>query len=394
MPDDALRYVDEKALLTTLQSLVRIPSRNPPGEEKRCAEYIASVMRDWELETHLIDEPYPGRPQVVAILRGTAGRPKLVLNGHIDVVPEGDRSQWVGDPFSGELRGGRVYGRGSSDMKGGVAAMMLAAKALKDSGMRLKGDLVLQFAMGEETGEPGTKHLLLERGFKGDWGIVLEPTRLRVGTAEKGLAWFHITVQGKPAHASRPEQGLNAISKALKVAQALEEHNERIAAKTHPLLGRAICSITMIQGGTKENVIPESCRIAVDRRFIPGETADGVQAEIEAILSDLQRQDPQIKLKLERKMVYESAEIPVASEIAEVLRRKVKEVTGIVSAPYGIVASTDVRNFIVDAGIPAVTWGPGDTDQSHTFNESMPVSQVVDAVKVLVLTAIELLQRA
>jgi len=393
MDADTLTNVDEKAVVEALQSLVKIPSRNPPGEEKMIAEYIAGVTKSWGLETEIVREPYPSRPQVVAILRGSEGQPRLVLNGHIDVVPEGDKNQWIGDPFSGELRQGRVYGRGSSDMKGGVTAMMHAAKVLKDSGVRLKGDLILQFAMGEETGEPGTK-CLLEKGFKGDWGIVLEPTRLRVGTAEKGLAWFHITLKGKPAHASRPHQGVNAISKALKVARALEEYDKRIGERKHPLLGRAICSITMIQGGTKENIIPESCRLAIDRRFIPGESAGSVQDEIEAILFDLRKADPEIKFELERKMVYESAEIPGSSQIAEVLRRRVKEVTGVISEPYGIVASTDVRNFIVDAGIPAVTWGPGDTDQSHTFNESVPVDQVVNAVKVLVLTSVELLHKA
>jgi len=388
---DALKRIKEEEIVTLLQELVRIPSRNPLGEEKECAEYVMQKMLDWGLVAELIPEPFPDRPQVVATYEGIEHKPKLVLNGHLDVVPEGDVERWSVDPFGGLFKDGKIYGRGSCDMKGGIAAMMIAAKALKESGIRLRGNLILQFAIGEETGEPGTKHLLVDKGIKGDWGIVLEATNLKVATAEKGLAWFHILVKGEPAHASTPELGINAISKAAKLVLALEKYDHEISRRKHKLLGRAVCSVTMMEGGTKENIIPESCRIAIDRRFLPEESVNGVENELRSVLSRLRKQDTQFECELSREMVYESAEIPVNSTIAEVVRKNVKKVTGITSEPHGIWASTDVRNFINDAKIPAITWGPGDPAKDHAIDESIEVSQVVDAAKVLVLTAIDLL---
>jgi len=270
--------------------------------------------------------------------------------------------------------------------------MMIAAKAIKESGLRLRGNLILQFVIGEETGEPGTKYLLVDKGIKGDWGIVLEATDLKVATAEKGLAWFHILVKGEPAHASTPELGVNAISKSMKLLSALEKYNNRISKRKHPLLDRSICSVTMIEGGTKENIIPESCKIAIDRRFLPKETLNGIENELRSILSRLQKEDPKFECELIRKMVYEPAEIPVKSMIAEAVRKNVKKVTGITPEPNGTWGSTDVRNFINDAKIPAITWGPGDPTKDHAIDESIEISQVVDAAKVLVLTANDLLQ--
>ena len=388
---NALKRIREEEIVAVLQELVQIPSRNPPGEEKECAEYVMQKMLDWGLVAELISEPFPGRPQVVATYEGTEGKPKLVLNGHLDVVPEGDIERWSVDPFGGIVKNGMVYGRGSCDMKGGVAAMMIAAKAIKDSGVRLRGNLILQFVVGEETGEPGTKHLLVDKGVKGDWGIVLEATNLKVATAEKGLAWFHIIVKGEPAHASTPESGINAISKATKLVLALEKYDHGISKRKHPLLGTAICSVTMIEGGTKENIIPESCKIAIDRRFLPEESVNGVENELRSVISRLRKQDPEFECELRREMVYESAEVPVDSMIAEVVRKNVKKVTGVTSEPYGSWGSTDVRNFINDAKIPAITWGPGDPIKDHAIDESIEISQVVDAAKVLVLTAIDLL---
>lgn len=388
---DVSKRIREEEIVTLLQELVRIPSRNPPGEEKECAEYVMQKMLDWGLVAELIPEPFPDRPQVAATYEGTEDKPTLVLNGHLDVVPEGDAKRWSVNPFGGVFKDGKIYGRGSCDMKGGIAAMMIAAKALKESGVRLRGNLILQFAIGEETGEPGTKHLLVDKGIKGDWEIVLEATNLKVATAEKGLAWFHITVKGEPAHASTPELGINAISKATKLVLALEKYDQEISKRKHQLLGRAICSVTLIEGGTKENIIPESCKIAIDRRFLPQESMNNIENELESVLSSLWKQDPEFECELRRKMVYESAEIPVDSMIAEVVRKNVKKVTGVTSEPYGSWGSTDVRNFINDAKIPAITWGPGDPIKDHAIDESIEISQVVDTAKVLVLTAIDLL---
>jgi succinyl-diaminopimelate desuccinylase len=275
-------------------------------------------------------------------------------------------------------------------MKGGIAATMVVAKILKEHGIKLQGDIVLHFAMGEETGEAGTKSLL-EMGYGGDWGIVLEPTALRVITAEKGLAWYHFEVKGKPTHASRPERGINAIEKSLKLISAIQEYNDYIEERTHPLCGKDLCSVTMIKAGTKENIIPEHCWLAIDRRIIPGESVEQVDGEIMALVQRLSKEDTDFKCEWKRVKVYESAEIPVDHKIAEVVRKNVKKITGVTLEPAGTTGSTDQRNFINDAGIPAITWGPG-WGKSHEFDEYIEISQVIDSIRILVLTILELLK--
>ena len=391
MENQILSKINAEEVGSLIQELVRIPTQNPPGMEKSGAEFVVQKLRQWGIQADLIPEPYESRPQAWGQVAGLGERPTLVLNGHIDIVPEGDATQWDFPPFEGKIVNGRVYGRGASDMKGGLAAMMITAKILNEIKDQLRGKLVLQFAIGEETGEPGTKLLLLNRGLRGDYGIVLEPTGLRVATAEKGLAWFRVTLQGRPVHGSVAEQGINAIEKAVKFANEIMNYNSEISGRIHQLVGNAKCSITMINAGTKENVIPESCSIILDRRINPDETVGSVENEIRSILDQLASEDPDFKYALQRTMVYESAEVPTDAFLAQVVRKYAARVAGIPEEPYGTLFSTDVRNFINDANVEAVTFGPGEPNQPHTFNESIEIDEVAKCIKILLLTANELL---
>ena len=159
MKIEASESINIDLLIRLTQDLVRIPTQNPPGNEKGCAEYIYSTLSRWGVETKMISEPFPHRPQIMATVNGKETGPTLILNGHMDVVPEGSRSQWKYDPYGGVVEEGRIYGRGSSDMKGGLAAMMMLAKLLHEKSLP-RGKVIFQFVMGEETGESGTKHLL------------------------------------------------------------------------------------------------------------------------------------------------------------------------------------------------------------------------------------------
>jgi succinyl-diaminopimelate desuccinylase len=323
-------------------------TQNPPGDEKAGAEFIVQRLGQWGIQAELIPEPYENRPQVCGQVVGSHEGPTLVLNGHIDVVPPGDVTQWDIPPFKGEIINGRVHGRGASDMKGALAAMMVTAKIVNEMKDQLAGKMLLQFVIGEEKGEPGTKHLLINRGLRGDYGIVLEPTGLRVATAEKGLAWFRITLQGRPVHGSVAEQGINAIEKAMKFANEIVNYNSKISRRKHQLVGNPKCSITIIHGGTKENVIPESCTVALDRRINPDESVEEVENEIRSILDRLASEDADFNYVLQRTMVFESAEVPVDSFLAKVVRKHAAGVTGIPQEPYGTLFSSDVRNFIND----------------------------------------------
>ncbi|MFQ5921078.1 MAG: M20 family metallopeptidase, partial [Nitrososphaerales archaeon] len=274
-------------ILQTASELVRIPSRNPPGEEKRCAEYIHSKLKEFGLETHLVKEPFSERPQVVALARGS-GKETILLNGHMDTVPEGDPELWSADPFSGSVKDGFLYGRGSVDMKSALAIMMHLPKVID-----LQGNLLLTFAVGEERAEPGTSTLLSHIGRRFDldvrYGLVLEPTALSVATSQKGAAWFGIKVRGRAAHASTPEEGINAIEMAAEVMNAVNGYAGKISERKekHGSADPPTCAVTMIRGGFKENVVPDSCEVVIDRRLVPGEASSSVEQEIRSLLDAL-----------------------------------------------------------------------------------------------------------
>jgi len=371
----------DEELTELISELVSRETENPPGNERRAAEYIHEWLTDRGVDAELVGEPYDDRPQVAA--RVGEGEPTVVLNGHIDVVPAGNREEWSRPPYDAEVDDGRLYGRGSADMKTGVAVAMKALADLKESveSDELAGSLVFQAAIGEETAEPGTK-TLLERGYDGDYGVVLEPTGMRTATSEKGLAWYEITVAGEPSHASRPNQGDNAISNARPVLAALEAYDDRIGERVDDLVGQAHATVTQIEAGTKENVVPEDAVITVDRRFLPSESAEQLDAEIDGLLAEVEA-DHGVETSWRRTRTYESAAIDPDSRLAEVFRGASAEHAGVPTEPWGVKASTDVRNFVNDAGVEAITWGPGDLAQAHTYDEHVELADATAGLRAL-----------
>lgn len=368
-------------LETLIAELVAIETENPPGNEAECAEYIHEWFAEHDIEADLVAEPYPDRPQVG--VRVGEGDPTLVLNGHIDVVPAGDRNQWEYDPYGAATEDGSLYGRGSVDMKTGVAIGMLAtvqfANAIEAG--ELSGSIVFHAAIGEETAEPGTK-TLLEQGYNGDYGVVLEPTELRTGTSEKGLAWYEIQVSGDPSHASRPDQGTNAIRRAQPVLDALNDYDARVRERTDELVGHAYSTVTMFEAGTKENVVPERATITIDRRFLPAESVAEIDDEIDSLLADVEAEHG-IQTSWERTRTYESAAIDLDSPLAAVFRQHSDRIADVPTDAWGVNASTDVRNFINDAGMEAITWGPGDIAQAHTYDEHVDLEAASTGLAVL-----------
>lgn len=388
--DTDVQTTTDDDLTELIAELVSRESENPPGNERPVSEFIHDWFADRGIDADLVEEPYEDRPQVAA--RVGDGEPRIVLNGHIDVVPAGKRSEWSHDPYGADIVGDQLYGRGSADMKTGVA---IAMRALADLEPELAsgesdGSLVFHAAIGEETAEPGTKRLL-ERGYDGEYGIVFEPTGLRTATSEKGLAWYEITIGGEPSHASRPDQGVNAIQKARPVLDALAAYDERVRERTDPLVGQAYATVTEFEAGTKENVVPEEALITVDRRFLPEESAEDIDDEFEELLSEVATEHD-VEVSWERTRTYESAAISTESPIAAVLRSHSAEEAGVSTEPWGVKASTDVRNLVNDAGMEAVTWGPGDLAQAHTYDEHVDLSEAATGLTVLKGSLRELLQ--
>jgi succinyl-diaminopimelate desuccinylase len=379
----------DRELADTVADLVSLPTENPPGDERRASEYVVEWFGERGVDAELVADPYEDRPQAVASVGD--GDPTVVLNGHLDVVPAGDRAEWSHGPYDADVEDGRLYGCGSADMKAGVAVGMSALATLAD-GLRtgdLEGTLLLQAVVGEETADPGTKRLL-ELGYDGDYGVVLEPTECRVATSEKGLAWYEFTVRGEPSHASRPDEGVNAVARARPLLDALADYDARIREREDDLVGRAYATVTGFDAGTKENVVPESAVVTVDRRMLPEESVEEVDREV-ASLAEAVAAESGVDVGWERTRTYESAAVPVDCRLAETLRDHAAAVAGAPTDPWGIEASTDVRNLVNDAGMEAVTWGPGSLEQAHGYDEYVDLADVTAGRDALVAALRDLL---
>lgn len=382
---------DDSRFRRLLADLVRIETENPPGNEAPCAEYIYDWFASRDVDVELVDEPWKDRPQVVA--RVGAGHPTIVLNGHTDVVPAGDRSKWDYDPYGAEVVDGKLYGRGSADMKAGLAIAMLAAVDLRDdleSG-DLSGSIVVQAAAGEERTEPGTK-TLIERGYHydADYAIVLEPKTMRTSTCQKGLVWYEITVEGEPAHAGRADEGVNAIQLARPILDALSRYDERVREEVHELVGKASATITQFDAGTMHNVVPERATITLDRRFLPGTTSADIDEEIDAVLAEVEDEHG-VEATWRRIGATESAEIDPHSRLPETVRRHSHEIAGVSLDPWGTKASDDARHFVNIADVETITWGPAAADEAHTFNEHVDLEWNEMGLEVLERSLRELL---
>jgi acetylornithine deacetylase/succinyl-diaminopimelate desuccinylase family protein len=378
--------IDRGEMTSLLAAMVKIPSVNPPGEEGR----VASLIHDWSLKNGLqaeLDEQIKGRSNVYVSLRGSGSGPTLLLNGHLDVVPEG--SGWTHAPFGGEVESGRLFGRGAADMKGGIAAALVAAGALADSEIKLTGRLLIHGVMDEEGAGKGTVRAIT-RGLTAEHAIVCEPTSLAVMTASKGDLDLEITVSGRAAHSSAPQEGLNAIYKMRKVIEGIERYSKNLK-RTHPLLGHPTASVDIIEGGESWWIIPESCRIVVDRRMLPGETFDSVLREMGEMVEDLKKRDPELVINFRSLQRDEPAEISWSEDIVKVMQQAHQSVTGERRQPAGISGTTDARFLINQAKIPTVIYGPGNLSQAHKPDEYVSLSEVYTAARVYADAAVRLL---
>lgn len=383
---------DRSQYLELLSDLVRFESVNPPGNEAACAEYVADWLTDHGVDAELVAEPFPDRPQVAA--RVGNDDPTVVLNGHLDVVPAGDTSAWTHDPFEATVDDGAVYGRGTADMKAGIALGMLVTVELAERIERgdVDGSVVFHAAVGEETAAPGTR-ALLDAGYGGDYGVVLEGTGLQTATRSKGLAWYEITVDGEPAHASDPDAGQNALLASRPVLDAIIDYDQQVRKRRDDLVGRAYATATMADAGTKENVVPGRATYTVDRRFLPDETVADVDDEIDDLLADVATAHD-LDIEWERVRTYESAASPADSPLASALREASAAAADVPTESWGYTAACDVRFLVNEGGMDAVVWGPGALAQAHSQDEYVPVAELDAALAALPRALQDLFDRA
>ena len=292
------------------------------------------------------------------------------------------------NPFVPERKGNRLYGRGSCDTKGGLAAMMHAVKALKDSGRSLENSVLLLAAADEEHAFRGVVKAL-EGGLRGDGAVVAEPTDLRTVVASKGILRWRIHTHGKAAHSCKPHLGVNAIGKMAKLILAIQEKCcPALTSRQHPLLGCPTLNVGVIHGGIQVNQVPESCTIELDRRMLPGETRRQVWQELESLIDELRLQDPEMAVEMESPTLEDfPLETSATERIVETVSTASGRVTGhshVIGVPYG----SDASKF-ASAGMPSVILGPGSIDHAHGPQEYVDLDQVMSAVEIYASTIAE-----
>jgi len=337
-----------------LEELVRINSINPdlvPGApgELQITRFIAQWLEQAGLEVHFY-EVVPDRPNVVGILRGTGGGKSLILNGHIDTVGVAGMT----NPHQPHRREGRLYGRGAYDMKGGVAACMVAIAAAKQTPLR--GDLIFTAVMDEEYAGLGT--MAIAERYRADAALIAEPTEQQLVVAHKGFVWLDVETQGVAAHGSRPDLGVDAITRMGRFLVELERLSDQLAQQTaHPLLGHGSLHASLIQGGQELSSYPARCRLSVERRTLPGESLPAVEAEFAALVARLSQADPTFQATIRPTLARTPLETPLDSPIVQAVQNaaatQLAHPCPIAGVPYWTDAAT-----LAAAGIPTVLFGP------------------------------------
>lgn len=422
--DRAERWVreNEARILGYARDLIAIDTTAvEPGEEPHDEAALQAVVAGWFREMGLeVDqfEPDPsrlrshpmyrqgqtwrGRPVTVGIRRGEGGGRSLILNGHIDTASAGPREGWtVTDPFRPVLREGRLYGRGSTDMKAGVASFVAATAAVRELGIRLRGDLILEVVTDEEINGMGTV-AVIDRGYRADAAIVPEPSDLALWTAKRGILVGKVTVHGRIGHAELPQPhwrdggAVNAILKAVEVVSAIEALNREWQGrpdKLHPLLDTPVLHVTKIEGGEFVASYPGRCEITVDGTYLP-QNADPegfgslVKAEVEAQIrlgtaADpwLREHPPQVAWLMDYPAGELAPEAPIATTLAGVVRGM-----GLPVRVRGLNSWDDAVSLMRFAGVPALSFGPGPSETAHAFDEYVEVEKVLLTVRALIET--------
>jgi acetylornithine deacetylase ArgE len=366
-------------LVRLLADLVAIPSVNPMGRgksgpgflEQDIAAYVAAYLRRHGVDT-VVSDVIPGRPNVTGFINAGAEK-TLLLEAHSDTVQS--ESMTI-PPFTPELRGGRLYGRGACDTKGSLAAFLHGVCSLLDTGGRLRFNVILLAAADEEYQFTGARHALAH-GLKADFGVVGEPTRLRIVRAHKGVTRWRIVTRGVAAHSAYPERGENAIYAMGHVLARIEEYGKTLRDSVpHPLLGSPSLSAGVIEGGQAVNIVPDRCTVEVDRRTLPGESTEEVLTPVRKFLAGTRGWEFDTP-----HLAVAGMEVPEDSPVVRFLSGAIKSVCGEVQVEAAQYA-TDAGLYN-GAGIPAVVFGPGDIAQAHTGEEWIDLDSLRAAASVV-----------
>lgn len=405
----SLDLIKRQDLIDIGAKLVSFPSFK--GSETPLARYLGQWLEERGFQVEF-DEVEPGRFQVIATMKGSGGGMSLMLNGHLDInsLPRG----WNRDPWTSWVQGDRLHGHGIQNMKGGLASLIVAADAIRKSGARLKGDLVLAFVVGETQGGEGMHHLM-KRGFRTDAAVITEPFGSgNIATVHGGIVHFAVHTLGKTGHMSRLDGTVHAIHKMMRVIEALEKVRFTYAARSDlPDLPRL--NVGSIIGGRGETYIlhdapyiPDLCTIIVDVHFLPGQSAETIIADVRRELDMLREADPQFSYDVEipppdyfkgrRRLVMPPVDVPVDSAIVQSVAQSYEAITGRRPLKIGAILPTAYSacdtSWLWDAGIPCLNYGPAATyDASGPEETYVTISEMEECAKILALTAFDICMR-
>jgi succinyl-diaminopimelate desuccinylase len=384
----ALAYLDEQELVGLTQDLVRLRTINPPGDEARAAEFLAQRLQRRGMFAEVVPHEESGRASVVGGMRGSGERPTLLFSGHLDTVPAGDN--WTRDVLSAEIADGKIWGLGTTDMKAGVAAMLVAMEAVRQTGVALQGDLLFAGTAGEEVDSMGAQRLVQQQKLS-DVGFMVigEPTTNRVFTAEKGALWLELYTKGQTAHGSMPHLGVNAIMHMHKLLHALAAAN--IPYQPHPLLGDFTMNVATITGGVKTNVVPDACRVTIDTRTVIGQDHQQILATVRQLIDHLCAEDPTFHAEVRTLTERVPLDIPFDDPQVQAFVRVRDRVIGQASQPAAVTYATDGSVFVPAYKAPMVICGPGLPEKAHQPNEYVEIARLAEAARIYTLAALALL---
>ncbi len=412
-----MKTADREKLLTSieqsrdkaielLRKMISIPSVT--GNETAIQKFLAGYLEDLGLEVDMwetdweelkkhpgyrpVQRGYQGRPNLVATLKGVGGGRSLLLNGHTDVIPVGDG--WRDDPWSATVRDGRIYGRGSADMKSGVASHIVAVELIKATGLKLKGDVLINVVVDEEVSGHGTLDTVI-RGYRADAGISGETSDLAVQPACIGRIWFEIAIAGKAAGIQKRYEGISGIDLGNQIVKAVQDlEAKRVATVSHPLYPNALdalpCMIGAFSAGNYPSSFPESCLLKGSIGTVPGEDHEGVKQSLVDQVARAAASDPWMKdhPPIVRFVGYDAqaSEIPQDHPVVQTLINSYREVVGRAPEVSGRQGAADTRFLNEYGDTPTVIFGPGSTSVMHATDEYVAVDDYVTAIKVLALS--------
>lgn len=386
---EILSGIKTEEVVALLQALIRLRSDHPPGD---CRDAIRAVAQKLEQEKvpYQIIARREHQPNLIAQYRGRSSRPRLLFHSHIDTVPPGDVDRWTVEPFSGEVIDNRIYGRGAGDDKGSVAAQVMAVLTLARAGVPLNGCLKLAVVADEESGGLQGTHWLHKDGRLESEALVIgEQTENRVAIAERVACGIDLTVYGRSAHGAMPWAGENAVLKTARALAWLQDHLfPQLEARSHPYLPPPTLNIGKIQGGIQWSIVPERCKVEMDRRLIPGETREVAMEEIRHHLDEYSESVEPLRYEL-----YSTGEVaanintPADNPFVTLANAVLFDISEEQRPLTGYVQTSDGRWFARD-GIPIIIFGPSDPAVAHAADEYVTVEQLEEATRFLTLLAL------